>query len=141
MYNYIKQLETYLGMKAFIEITTRKCWEKKHFITNKHSIWMTSLITTYPRPYFYFLLKKKKTKLQTTLLKFLGVWIIHSGVLEFEFYLLKFRSIWILSLKFFYVCINNLSIYIFRSVPHKFTTHLVYPIKCVTSFLLPEKIK
>ena len=31
LYNYIKQLETYLGMKAFIEITTWKCWEKKTF--------------------------------------------------------------------------------------------------------------
>ena len=30
----------------------------------------------------------KKAKLQTTLLKFGGVWILHLEILEFEFYLL-----------------------------------------------------
>ena len=37
-------------------------------------------------------------KLQTTSLKFVGVWILHPRVSKFEFYLLKFVGVWILHL-------------------------------------------
>ena len=39
---------------------------------------------------------KKKGKLQITLLKFRSVWILHSEISEFGFYLLNFTIIWIL---------------------------------------------
>jgi len=37
-----------------------------------------------------------KGKLQITLLKFEGVWILHLEVSEFGFYSLKFEGVWIL---------------------------------------------
>ena len=52
---------------------------------------------------FYFKLfetfgNKILGKLQTTPLKFVGVWILHPKVSKFEFYLLKFGGVWILHL-------------------------------------------
>ena len=68
--------------------------------------------------WFFFNFFISQVKLQITLLKFWGFWILHPEISEFGFYPLKFRSVWILHLnvlKFTFYSLNFTSFWILLS--------------------------